>query len=248
MKKETSSKYEIEHALLVIDNWRSSHAYPLHVIHTYFRRNSKENVIVAERLKRLDSIISKLSRFPDMSLWRIQDLGECRIIVKTNDDVFNTANSFESSRKRHVFKSPYDYIENPKEFGYRSLHCFYEYKSDDKNSAYNRNMLVDVQYRTQLQHLWATSVETMRIFTKQSLKSSIGKSDDKRFFALISSLLSLEENKPIVPNTINNKNELIQEIEYLNNKYKYLDKLSAVKVAINNHEQLNNLNKPGFLY
>lgn len=246
IKNEHSSEDERLQALAVVDNWRSAHAYPLHVIYMYFHRNTNSNVIVAQRLKRLDSIIKKLQRFPEMNLWRMQDLGGCRVILTSNDELYSMADTYESSRKRHVLKNVSDYIENPQTSGYRSLHYVYEYKSDDKKSAYNRNMMIEVQFRTQLQHLWATAVETMGIFTNQALKSGAGDDDVKRFFVLISSLFAIEEIKPIVPNTVNDIDQLVNEIETLNSKHNFLDILSAIKVAINNQEQLNNLNKPGF--
>ena len=50
---------------------------------------SRKDLIVAERLKRLDSIINKLKREPSMSLWAMQDLGGCRFIVPTIKEVYD---------------------------------------------------------------------------------------------------------------------------------------------------------------
>ena len=52
------------------------------------------NIIVAERLKRLDSIVNKLKREPIMSLWTMQDLGGCRFIVPTLEEVYDYANKY----------------------------------------------------------------------------------------------------------------------------------------------------------
>ena len=86
-----STDSEINSATIIVDNWREAHGYPLHVIYINLRRYAKENpsIIVAERLKRLESISKKLKRFPDMSLWRMQDLGGCRMIVDSIDDVYS---------------------------------------------------------------------------------------------------------------------------------------------------------------
>lgn len=85
VKKEDATIEELNAATLIIDNWRAAHAYPLHVIYTHLRKMASkvENIVVAERLKRLDSIVNKLKREPSMSLWTMQDLGGCRFIVKS---------------------------------------------------------------------------------------------------------------------------------------------------------------------
>ena len=62
IKNPTATPEQIEEATKVIDNWRAAHAFPLHVIYTHLRRMALINkrIVVAERLKRLDSIINKL--------------------------------------------------------------------------------------------------------------------------------------------------------------------------------------------
>ena len=219
----------------VIDNWRAAHAYPMHVIYTHLRRLARNHtdITVAERLKRLDSIVNKLVREPTMSLWTMQDLGGCRFIVPTINDVYAYAEKYENSRKRHELKSTYDYLRNPKASGYRSLHRVYEYHSD-KTEIYNKNMLIEIQFLTHLQHVWATAVETMGLFTKQAIKSGQGSQDVKRFFALVSSLFAIEEGCATVPGTPSTLDELITEIRLLNDKCNFLDMLSAIRVAVDN--------------
>lgn len=165
---------ELQNALLVIDNWRASHAFPLQVIYCNLKRNfSSENIIVAQRLKRLNSIVAKLQREPTMSLWTMHDLGGCRVIAPTIEDVYDISDKFKKSRIRHKLKKEYDYITNPKYSGYRSYHLVYQYLSDTQET-YNRNMLIEIQLRTRLQHLWATALETIGLFTNQALKASSG--------------------------------------------------------------------------
>lgn len=231
-------------AILIVDNWRAAHAFPLHVIYMHLRRMCSENksIIVAERLKRLDSIIKKLAREHNMNLWTMQDLGGCRVIVPTIDDVYKYSSKYENSWKRHIKKKEYDYIQSPKLSGYRSLHVVYEYHSDT-NDTYNRNMLVEIQFRTHLQHLWATAVETMGLFTKQAIKSGQGSDDVKRFFVLVSALFAIREDQPIPPNVVNDIYEIILEIESLNAKNNYLDFLSGVRVAVDNQEDVIKKNK-----
>ncbi len=241
IRKDDISESEKENAIKIIDNWRAAHAYPLHVIYMHLRRMGErdKSIIVAERLKRLDSILNKLRREPSMSLWTMQDLGGCRFIVPTIEDVYKYSEIYESSQKRHQLKETYDYIAKPKTSGYRSVHRVYEYHSD-KTDTYNKNMLIEIQFRTHLQHLWATAVETMGLFTKKAIKSGQGDDDVKRFFVLVSSLFAIEEKQPIVPNTINDISELVSEIEALNAKHNYLDFLRGIKVAVDYQDKKDN--------
>ena len=229
--KKDCTPEEKEFALKVIDNWRAAHAYPLHVFYIHLKNMAASNqgIIVAQRLKRLDSIVDKLKREPSMSLWTIQDLGGCRFIVNSIESVYKYYNQYKTSRVRHKFIKEYDYIQNPKPSGYRSLHVVYEFHSDS-NEDYNKNMLIEIQFRTHLQHLWATAVETMGIFTKQAIKSGKGSTDIKRFFALTSSLLAIKEEMPIVPNTPTEIDKIVNEIKILNSNYNYLAFLNSIKV------------------
>ena len=73
----------IGHALDVINNWRSSHSFPLNTFQMTLRNRAAlicEQPIVARRLKRVPSIFAKLRRFPTMKLSQMQDIGggHCR--------------------------------------------------------------------------------------------------------------------------------------------------------------------------
>ena len=233
IRNSESTQDEINRATDIIDNWRASHAYPLHVMYMHLRKLGKpKNILVVERLKRLDSIINKLKRTPGMELWRMQDLGGCRCILSSVDEVYSFSDKSKKTRIRHEFKRSYDYIKEPKPSGYRSLHLVYKFYSD-KKETYNRNMLIELQFRTHLQHIWATALETMGIFTMQNLKASQGEDHVKRFFVLVSSLFALEENCPVVPGTVNDEFELVSEIEELNSRYNIIDTLKAINVFSN---------------
>lgn len=235
-------------AIVVIDNWRASHAYPLHVFYMNLRRmaGNRKNIIVAERLKRLDSIVDKLKREKDMQLSRMQDLGGCRMVLPSMEEVYKYSRKLKDSRIRHEFKREYDYIQNPKISGYRSLHYVYKFQSDTKGKeAYNQNMLIELQFRTHLQHIWATALETMGLFTHQALKAGQGSEDFKRFFVLISSLFAIKERYPIVPGTVEDEKELISEIEEIDDRRHVLNMLKAITVAIN-HEEEKKIDKKGY--
>lgn len=235
---KTSTKKERQDALKVLNNWRSSHAYPLQVIASNLRSKNPDSIVV-QRLKRLDSITGKIERFPKMDLYRMQDLGGCRVIVDSIDEVYSAMNQYKSSRIRHILKREYDYIQNPKESGYRSYHMVYQFHSDRKET-YNKNMLIEIQFRTKIQHTWATAVEMMGIYTKSNLKSSQGNEDILRFFTLVSSILALKEGTPVCPNTSESADELIKEIKSLDSKHNIVSTLSGLNVAIDFDEKNEN--------
>lgn len=233
-------------ALSIVNNWRASHAYPLQVICSNLRLRNP-NAIVVQRLKRLESITGKIERFPSMNLYRMQDLGGCRVIVDTIDQVYEAVNNYKTSRIRHILKRENDYIQSPQKSGYRSYHMVYQFHSD-KKETYNQNMLIEIQFRTKLQHIWATAVEMMGIYTKSNLKSSQGDEDILRFFVLVSSVFAKMEHMPICPDTDDDMNALIAEIRQLDKKNNIVSALSGLSVAIDyvSEKNKNKYNKNGY--
>lgn len=236
-------------ALKIIDNWRAAHAYPLHVFYMNLRQKTahREDILVAERLKRLDSIINKLQRQEGMKLARMQDLGGCRMILPKLEEVYRYSNSLKESRIRHELKKEYDYIARPKISGYRSLHLVYRFKTDTKGKdIFNQYpMYIEVQFRTHLQHLWATAVETIGLFTNQALKAGQGEESIKRFFLVVSALFAIKEDCPVPPETVDNEGLLIEEIKAINKKEHILDMLRAIRAVID-HEGDNVPDKKGY--
>lgn len=88
-----------------------------------------------------------------------------------------------------------DYINDPKESGYRSIHFIYEYKSSSETFD---GLRLELQIRTKLQHNWATAVETAGIITNTSLKSSMGPDKWLDFFKIVSSLFAIKEELPML--------------------------------------------------
>jgi hypothetical protein len=75
--------YEYYDALDIVNNWRSSHNFPLNTFHVGLKRRAKavdQTAITAQRIKRMASIELKLSRFPTMTLSQMQDVGGCCFI------------------------------------------------------------------------------------------------------------------------------------------------------------------------
>lgn len=180
---------EYDKAVNILNIWREAHG---DIMSKYYTRCVKlcskvdKGIIVAQRLKRLPSIIGKLNRFKTMRLSSMHDIAGVRIITKNMDELRN----IESCIKKwpNLVKVD-DYIdEKPKSSGYRSKHFIFE-----KNK-----MFVEIQLRTITQHLWATSVETTDLFRNAHLKEKDDNSYWHNFFCQVSSIFAMaEETKPI---------------------------------------------------
>lgn len=187
-------------ALEVLNNWRSCHGYPINTFQATLRSKLKSidhNAIVAQRLKRMPSIIGKLQRFDKMQLSRMQDIGGLRAVVSTLDEVRQLEANYQNSTFNHELLRSLDYIEEPKESGYRSVHLVYRYKNS-RRQAYD-GLCLELQIRTRLQHAWATAVETVGTFLRHALKSSEGPKDWLSFFSLTGSAFAHLEATPPVP-------------------------------------------------
>lgn len=194
------SSSELREDMRVLNNWRAAHGFPLSELHDGLRglaTGIAGDGVVSQRLKTTLSTLSKLRRFPRMQLARMQDLGGCRAVVHTVDQVRELRDAHLALDSRHRLIRDIDYIGRPKPSGYRGVHLVYRYRSDD---AFN-GLLIEVQMRSRLQHAWATAVETVGAFLEHALKFSEGEREWLRFFALAGSALALKEGSPTVPDT-----------------------------------------------
>ncbi len=231
---------EYEIALAVVNNWRASHGYPLNTFQVNLRNTGRafdEDVLVAQRIKRLVSIESKLVRFPMMKLTQMQDLGGCRGIFATVGSVQQVVRYYEKkSSIKHELASKDDYITTPKKSGYRGVHLVYRYVSDKAKQMYN-GLKIEMQLRSRYQHAWATAVETVGMFSGQALKSSIGSEVWQRFFSLMGTVIAIRERRPIVPDTHRDRGELLLELSTLVNELNVRARLTEYGNALKNIEE-----------
>jgi len=232
---ENASDEEHRYALRIINNWRSAHSYPL----LHFRinlarkvKNIQPDAIIAQRIKRLESISYKLRR-QSTQLSQMQDIGGCRAIVKSVDEVIRLAENYKKSTFSHEFKGEKDYISNPKADGYRSRHLIYHYKSARGQKIHYDKLRLEVQIRTSLQHAWATAVEAVGVFTRQALKANMGNQDWLRLFALMSAQIAHIEGTPIVPDTPDSEVDRLKEIKMLASSLRAVQTLEAYRATVN---------------
>ncbi len=231
------SSSDFESAIKIAEKWRACHAYPINTFQSTLRsklKNYKNEPIVAQRLKRMPTIIDKLKRFPDMQLTTMQDIGGIRAILGSVDDVYKLAKNYkENERLPHELYNEKDHIQNPRnEDGYRSLHLMYKY-NNTQAKEYN-GLRVELQIRTKLQHIWATAVETMGTFLGQALKSRQGDKEWLDFFARVSSAFACMEKTPVLPRhkekTMQNIFEAVSNAE---EELEALEKMRGYNVAAN---------------
>lgn len=228
----------ISDAIDLVDQWRACHAYPINTFQSTLRRKLKKfsnEPLVAQRLKRMPTIIEKLHRFQNMQLARMQDIGGIRAVLDSIHDVYLLADEYkDKSRFEHeLMGDGKDYIKSPRnEDGYRSLHLIYKYKNKI-NPEYD-GLLVELQIRTKLQHSWATAVETMGTFLGQALKSRQGDKEWLDFFALVSSAFASMENTELLPRHEKmSQKEIFQAITKMNDELKVLEKIRGYSIAVN---------------
>lgn len=223
---ETSEIFRIAH------NWRSSHIYPMfrlrHDLRGKVQRNGNGG-ITASRLKRMSSIRKKI-RKTKFSLVSIQDIAGCRAILPCMNDVINVADMYFAQKNLHKIENNNNYIERPKAGGYRSHHIVLAYRGMEPNY---RNMNVEIQLRTRLQHCWATAVEAVGMVRGEDLKGGQGDKDWLRFFELVSSEFALEEAMPLGPGVEVDEKIRRQEIRDIERRLDAINILDAYNKIIN---------------
>ena len=216
-----TSEEEKNKAIEILDNWRAIHSYPMHVFKKRLKEKSKHldgTSLTAQRLKRVPAILCKLKRryegrSPTMQLSQMQDIGGCRAVLSNITLARKLYQDYYiKGDLKHKKVNEKDYITHPKKDGYRSIHLVYQYKSDKNKKEYN-GLLVEVQIRSKLQHIWATAIETVDFFTRQAIKSNEGQSEWMDFFRLVSSAFAKMEGCPCVEDTPDDENMLYLQIK-----------------------------------
>jgi ppGpp synthetase/RelA/SpoT-type nucleotidyltranferase len=211
-------------------NFRAAHSYPLNSMYmTLLRRARKldRRPLVAQRLKRSESIFLKLIRRGSMQLSQMQDIGGCRAVLQNVRLVNQLVHLYTVSKPvTHDLKGVRDYIKKPKPDGYRGVHLMYRFSGSATSKPWDK-LRIEIQIRTRLQHSWATAVETVDTFTKEKLKTGGGSDDWQKFFQLVGSAHAILEAQPLVPNTPINREELRNEIIDLERKLQVIATLKS---------------------
>ncbi|MEK6899653.1 MAG: RelA/SpoT domain-containing protein [Nanoarchaeota archaeon] len=241
------SKEDFDKAFDILDNWRAIHGYPMHAlknrIDRYLSIMDPEG-FGAQRLKRFFAIYYKLDRskrgiLRKLTLFQMQDLGGCRAILSNVNFVKPFCDKcFLKAKTKHKLITNHDYIAKPRPSGYRGVHLVYQYFSDKPGKKEYSGLLIEIQIRSKLQHLWATADETIGIFIDESIKSSEAKPEWLEFFKLVSSAFALMEKCPLVENTPQDEKELYLMIKQKEAELEVIKKLKSWKRGIHETQEL----------
>lgn len=172
--------------------WKGLHARPLSRTAAGLRYHAREEggeydgkVDVTQRLKKRDTIIDKLERFPNMDLTQMHDIGGVRARLPSLECVQATSRRL---RKTWTVAKTRDYIESPKDTGYRAIH------HDIRKSG----RTIEVQLRTFRQDAWANQVEDDGRTLGTGYKFGFGADDIHAYYRVVSEVFWRQDaNLPI---------------------------------------------------
>ncbi len=187
MRKATRGEpYEPEQwraAFNTLVEFRAQHQAPLGKatmgLRSVVRTERCARIDVSQRLKRIPTILDKLHREPTLNLAHMQDLGGCRAVLASIDELRRVEARLKKNRPPVGYS---DYIATPRASGYRGVHLVVVY--DERR--------IEVQLRTQVMHSWAITVERLSGRLGENLKGD-GEHAVQQLLAAISHAMALEE-------------------------------------------------------
>lgn len=206
----------------IIETFRQKHRQQL--IKPQWKNRS---VIFASRLKKRSTISMKLgSRQKQMDLTRMNDIAGCRLIFPVLPALYeyrsmflNEADKFGRYELR-TKDNQYDYLAHPRDTGYRGIHDVYVEANSDPIKA-----KIEVQYRTAVQHSWATALEIWDFGHGHGAKFGSENEVVQRLFSLIAELFwryldsnpadkRLDDSGRVLYKEILNLNQEVRLIEF----------------------------------
>lgn len=179
-------------AIQLIEEWRAAHYTPLVTANNGLRSRARTADVAAEvtqRLKRRQTILDKIQREPTLDLSRMQDIGGCRAVVSTIDDLRRLEERVRNGRIPVVGGA--DYIEQPRKSGYRGVHIVVEYQERQ----------IEIQLRTETMHAWALAAEDYSGRIGENLKQD-GAHPIQLFLATASEIMALSETGQEIPDEL----------------------------------------------
>ncbi|HEU5062186.1 MAG TPA: hypothetical protein VFT79_03410 [Solirubrobacterales bacterium] len=196
----------------VIDDFRTCHADPLTRVAAgvryYVARHSTTQVggrpVVAQRLKRMRTIADKLLREPEMRLSQMHDIGGCRALFGSVEEIQAMIVHLER-QKRWDIRRVRDYVAGPKpRSGYRAIHVIVQ----------KEGLLIEIQLRTVSQHAWAELIERTDRRTDVGLKADRAPDNVTEYYRLGADLLAqADEGSARNPETLRRFQELHEQVQ-----------------------------------
>ncbi len=187
--------------------WRDLHAKPLSNVAAGLRYHLDQEgaridgrVDVTQRLKRRITMINKLGREPGMNLARMEDIGGVRARLPDLQRLYAVSRRLRKNWQVHRVR---DYVENPKNSGYRAHHLIVKRK----------DRLVEVQLRTVRQDAWANQVEDDGRQLAVGFKFGEGDGDVHDYYRLVGTAFAvLDRDEELSPELRADINESYQKV------------------------------------
>ena len=229
---------ETEEDTRILEEWRKAHRHVLDAFRKLLgRRTEGTEVVVAQRHKRKSTIVDKLRRRKVRKLAEMNDVAGCRLIFESIDDLYEFRGEFRNARFKHKLKNDdnadkYDYIKYPKpETGYRGVHDVYSYASGSVSGKRYEGLLVEIQYRTHVQHAWATAVEVVGFVTENEPKFERGDARFREIFRYASEILARAfENEKSCLKDLGDE-EVVRGFDDLDSELRFIEMLGGLDVA-----------------
>ena len=184
---------QVQQAIDIVTEFRNVHGYPMTKIRlglTSMMRTEAIDAALTQRHKRVPRIIRKLQRFHTTTLAGLEDIGGCRAVVPGPREAEALGRRIRRNWSQAFTREPRDYVENPKDIGYRAVH--FVVVRDER--------AVEVQVRTRVQQQWAEAIEALDARRADlNLKDGDGPPDIIEYFATAGEVLYLQERDLALP-------------------------------------------------
>ena len=200
------SAEEVSDALAAANAWRASVSRPLGEITTGLRSFARSqrcglhgDARITQRHKQLSSITGKLARDDGrFGLSQLEDIGGCRVILDDRDELARMRAHIErnwgpDAGSSRVIRRTRDYIDQPRDTGYRAVHLIVEL----------RKRRVEIQLRTRFMHDWADQVERIgRDYKWPQIKAGYAPDDLLNFFRVVADMNACDEVGVEIPTAL----------------------------------------------
>lgn len=178
-----------------VTEYRRSYADPLLKVRmglTSFKATiGYPDAAITQRTKRYSRIVTKLVRFPRLRLSQMQDIGGVRVVMNGLAESDAMVDKVLQQWGDHVRRHD-DYASNPQDSGYRGHHVVV--LRDDR--------LIEIQIRTENQHTWAESVESIGRMIGLELKWGDGPEEIFGYYSLLGEVVDLADQGADISNDL----------------------------------------------
>ena len=176
----------------------------------------------------------------------MHDIARCRCVLPAVNTLRNIQSRIEPKESVRESRDHLSYLET---FGYRSAHFVVNITLP--HGPYGK-LPLEIQLRTQLQHLWSTAVEAFDICQKRGIKFDQSQSSlAARTFALISNLFARREGLPFPPSTPQDERNAIEGLKAIDQNIRLFEQLRAyvdsVSIAIKEMDSADDANSVCYL-